>query len=516
MLYNNLFFTFLTLITVKSCSALPSQKFPVALNLHQELSPQDVNNLSKDQKQRAAFDVQTTIDEVQKLLALDPSLPRLTKGEIKELFERVAKEELEKSILNGDHKKENYMRYLMQALPYHSEEIETLDKLAKHAATTVAPSTPPEVPDGLKTLLQQHGLIDEEGKPVELAPVTPLFISVEDETEEESKSPEELLKDIKKASFVSPKDYEAFKPLDVNKSNVTSDMESFFKQFGLVDNEESKKNKKKQPTKATKTRQTDLNIPSIDSSYLIPGYSSLLDNIGIKTIKDKSNNKKPDNIKSLSQRSNVYKPSNKNVAAADDDYKKLEQLLETIRELEKLNASLTEKEVDRLNLQNYNFSDSLLANGPDPLQYHVQYSALKNEVKRQEPKDTEPTKLDLNGPLLESSLEATDDDNNDDEKEEENGKEEEKVPEKVLENKEKEEDLPPVTEPPTEEKKNSLEDEIEPIDDPEPIPPPRRSGFYMLFDWNTFLEVGEDPEKIVVRFDPKIGDPSRFLPVNVP
>lgn len=79
MLCNNLFFTLLTIITLKSYNALPSQKFSIAYNLHQELSPRDVNELGKDQRVKAALDVQTTIDEVQKLLTLDPSLPRLTK-----------------------------------------------------------------------------------------------------------------------------------------------------------------------------------------------------------------------------------------------------------------------------------------------------------------------------------------------------------------------------------------------------------------------------------------------------
>lgn len=79
MLCNNLFFIFLTLTTLKSLNALPAKNGPLAYNLHQELSPRDVNNLGKNQRVKAALDVQTTIDEVQKLLALDPSLPRLTK-----------------------------------------------------------------------------------------------------------------------------------------------------------------------------------------------------------------------------------------------------------------------------------------------------------------------------------------------------------------------------------------------------------------------------------------------------
>lgn len=79
MLCNDLFFALLAVITLKSCYALPSQKFPIAYNLHQDLSPRDVNELGKEHRIKAALDVQATIDEVQKLLTLDPTLPRLTK-----------------------------------------------------------------------------------------------------------------------------------------------------------------------------------------------------------------------------------------------------------------------------------------------------------------------------------------------------------------------------------------------------------------------------------------------------
>nr|XP_034171254.1 uncharacterized protein LOC117600235 [Osmia lignaria] len=54
--------------------------------------------------------------------------------------------------------------------------------------------------------------------------------------------------------------------------------------------------------------------------------------------------------------------------------------------------------------------------------------------------------------------------------------------------------------------------------EPDPaLPPKRKTGLYFLVDWNTFLEVGEDEkEKINLRFQPKVGDRTRFLPVTVP
>jgi len=53
---------------------------------------------------------------------------------------------------------------------------------------------------------------------------------------------------------------------------------------------------------------------------------------------------------------------------------------------------------------------------------------------------------------------------------------------------------------------------------PDPVlPTKRRNGLYFLVDWNTFLEVGdEDSEKVNLRFTPKVGDRTRFLPVSVP
>ncbi|CAL1680814.1 unnamed protein product [Lasius platythorax] len=53
---------------------------------------------------------------------------------------------------------------------------------------------------------------------------------------------------------------------------------------------------------------------------------------------------------------------------------------------------------------------------------------------------------------------------------------------------------------------------------PDPVlPTKRRSGLYFLVDWNTFLEVGdEDSEKVNLRFQPKVGDRTRFLPISIP
>lgn len=85
MILRRFFFAINALAIINICTSLLSQqqqlKSPTiaALNLHQSLSPRDINELGKDQRVKALLDVQTTIDEVQKLLNADPSLPRLTK-----------------------------------------------------------------------------------------------------------------------------------------------------------------------------------------------------------------------------------------------------------------------------------------------------------------------------------------------------------------------------------------------------------------------------------------------------
>ncbi|XP_017787325.1 PREDICTED: uncharacterized protein LOC108570025 [Nicrophorus vespilloides] len=46
---------------------------------------------------------------------------------------------------------------------------------------------------------------------------------------------------------------------------------------------------------------------------------------------------------------------------------------------------------------------------------------------------------------------------------------------------------------------------------------PKRTGFYYLVDWNTFLDIDNQKGKRVnLRFQPTIGDPKRFLSVSVP
>jgi hypothetical protein len=247
----------------------------------------------------------------------------------------------------------------------------------------------------------------------------------------------------------------------------------------------------------------------------------------------------------------VYQPK------PEEDYQKLQQLFVTIQELDKQNRNLTLADLEALNI--HGVSDSLLTKGPDPLTYN-EYDVSKNEVKRQEADfsglevgsttEESPTRVTLNfgtqgGQTVEEEIV------------------EETIVTKQDKNKQTLEivtptpavefvpELSPVTEAApipttvaevitttttprpattttatttpsqadTAARANSLADSFPKITGPVvevALPPPRRNGFYFYSDWNTFLEVGEEPNKVVIRFDPKIGDPSRFLEVNIP
>ncbi|XP_053951313.1 mucin-5AC [Anastrepha ludens] len=85
--------------------------------------PDSRNYLSRNEKQSLFKppELEETIEEVQRILAQDPSLPRLTRGEIEELYEKVTREEYQKSIAAGDMGRADSMRALMLVLPFNTD-----------------------------------------------------------------------------------------------------------------------------------------------------------------------------------------------------------------------------------------------------------------------------------------------------------------------------------------------------------------------------------------------------------
>ncbi|XP_036342255.1 mucin-5AC-like [Rhagoletis pomonella] len=104
----------LILLQIRPFSTLPTinQPFPDSRNY---FSPTEKQPLFKPPE------LEETIEEVQRILSQDPSLPRLTRGEIEELYEKVTREEYQKSIAAGDMGRADSMRALMLVLPYNTD-----------------------------------------------------------------------------------------------------------------------------------------------------------------------------------------------------------------------------------------------------------------------------------------------------------------------------------------------------------------------------------------------------------
>uniref|UniRef100_A0A182VQM5 Uncharacterized protein n=1 Tax=Anopheles minimus TaxID=112268 RepID=A0A182VQM5_9DIPT len=692
---------------------LPRRNDFVAYNLHRIIRPRDVNDLGVDQARKAMHDVHETIAEVQRLLALDPSLPRLTRGEIEELFENVTREELAKSLRAGDHHRAQHMRALMLVLPYHANNmspenmqkiytrppvtrmvgagsntkpmaVETIpitparlvassttttsttttittetpttagprtttaaipvttirfttprpttfhptlpermrdanyrkenlnDILASiglsqsseelstpptfrplpAAVTTIAPVPSsslapddtinnsinvddPKVAQELKELLRSFGLLKDADSAfsansplphaerlVDIQPAALVLhepLKVEESTstiEEPKKLSVETTGGLTQPS-VKADDYVAFKPLPIGTSSddadakpIDEELDALLKSFGLVGpGPRNKKSMHPEPTQQP-PMMVMKSVPSIDADLVAPQLMSVLGTLGIQM---KPGQQQPQASVSSGPTPIVRRrqktprkldppvdqtPSAAHLRVSNEDYQKLEQLWQTVKQLEKLNASLTDDSLDVLNPKHYNLSPSLLAQGPDPLLEGIDDRERLNEIKKRQEPATSTTTASA---VLNDDSVATESDSpfrfnlqlntNGSGGTTSEGSEQDDLVSKTTVNS----DIAPdtTTNPTTttsapkttttESARNAaLEDSFPASDlagDPvneEPLPPPRRNGFYFLYDWNSFLEVGEEPNKVIIRYNPQAGDPSRFLPVTVP
>lgn len=203
------------------------------------------------------------------------------------------------------------------------------------------------------------------------------------------------------------------------------------------------------------------------------------------------------------------------------DFARLQQLLVAIQNLDNFNRTENLSETERLRLR-----ESLLASlGPDPVNQNEIVNVLKKEIKRQSNEqkkedNSEPIRITLDlTATTEENIELTANEN--DASALLVGTAE--ALKYTVDNDVSSTVAPKTTtsaapKTSTESSRNgfdSFASDLDPVTQ-SPLPVPRKNGFYFLADWNSFLEVGEDPDKVIVRFDPKIGDPSRFIPVTVP
>ncbi|XP_018057820.1 PREDICTED: uncharacterized protein LOC108693389 [Atta colombica] len=300
--------------------------------------------------------------------------------------------------------------------------------------------------------------------------------------------------------------YTNFKPLPTSKIK-NEDMKEFLAKFGLGVSDNRQK----------KAMSISTERPSLIE--VIPNnMRQILENIGLISRKTSKTISKMESVEltKTTQQFHVFKPHEAHVKDKGERMK-INELLDKIRLVQEGKASA--KDVRKV-ADNLLATTKTLKDGPDPLSLEEMIKTyninVKNEVKRQQNlKETiETTTNDdraLSAPTESANISsttttmATIPTTSDSTKDSSNFRD----------------TLTPTAESSTFANTNlaALEESFGGTTRaPDPVlPTKQRNGLYFLLDWNTFLEVGdEESEKVNLRFEPKIGDRMRFLPVSVP
>lgn len=481
-----------------------------------------------------------------------------------------------------------------------STQLSTVPAKPKVTTTTISPTMTtkttttekPELTPELKELLESFGLLTNEKPPSHITAepyqdeFEPIFHNLKDESLSvnefrplpKSVTSTDIKDKIGGSLEISPDDFSSFKPLPIpddipGASN--NEFESLLKDYGILESEKLRDMKSVDDLQSAATKIQDRSdtsttletipesnrmeqVPEVDVAFLTPDLAKVLGAIGIKNVYNHKNEKtvKPNtNIIQTTETTTKIPVTTTTFASskapvtttiepleADNDIQKLHHLLDTIRQLESLNANIAVNQSDSTNSKNINsLSNSVSSNNiPNPLDdFYLADGSEKNEVKRQL-NSSAPTKvsLDLPGSTQVSTNKSNSDDFDiisnaelNDSKKNDSTTEESATTttpnerEGKKEEKNDSESASSDSSSKTEEAKNgSLTDladsfggdtGLDPVSE-EPLPLPKKNGFYFFSDWNSFLEVGEEPDKVVVRFDPKVGDPTQFVPVKIP
>lgn len=286
--------------------------------------------------------------------------------------------------------------------------------------------------------------------------------------------------DFTKADLNS-ESYIKFKPLPDN-GPTREDMQEFLEQFGLGRNSKDTRKQRNLDVVTSKKYLEDtseLNFDMVPESMRHVLIDLGLSNRNGKTIKREDIISGTSNLDKV-EKDHVFKPMETS-NTSEAELEKLNQLLDIIKQLEKLNRTVTEEDLTKIDMANLSELVNSLNNNDsvpldqqqlalDPLNFDT--GIIKNEVKRQE-SSTPSTTI--------STTEAS---------------------------------TPNL---------KDLEDSFggaANTDPPATIPAPTsgpKTGFYYLLDWNSFLDIDDQKGKRVnLRFQPKAGDPQQFIHVAVP
>lgn len=99
-------------------------------------TPNSLENVSADSSESdPKFNINSTIDEVQRLLALDPNLPRLSRTQIIDLIDNITQTDQQKaettteSDSDSEKSREEYQRSIMYVLPYNPNNYSNMAEL---------------------------------------------------------------------------------------------------------------------------------------------------------------------------------------------------------------------------------------------------------------------------------------------------------------------------------------------------------------------------------------------------
>ncbi|KAL2738006.1 hypothetical protein V1478_002092 [Vespula squamosa] len=288
--------------------------------------------------------------------------------------------------------------------------------------------------------------------------------------------------------------YKSFKPLPTSSTVQDEEMREFFARFGLGLNRQGK--------------AMNTEIPSVIE--VVPAeMRTILENIGlISNSRRNSNNSINYTLEETKSKYHVFKPHE---TTLNDDYQRsrINEFLDTVKLVQRGQADAKDFQKAATDLLE---NTKTLSGGPDPLSLEeiirVYNEDLKNEVKRQEEEAPSSTS-EQNSTESPSTTSGA-------------GTTEESTTTSDLAKAPVESDTPTETTTSATTTSTTTSRNLLDLENsfggstraPDPVlPAKRKSGLYFLVDWNTFLEVGEEgSEKIDLRFQPKVGDRSRFLP----
>ncbi|XP_072386504.1 uncharacterized protein [Diabrotica undecimpunctata] len=354
---------------------------------------------------------------------------------------------------------------------------------AQQTSTTTTTTVIPDVSDvvdnlspDMKDLLMNFGLIPNpnppEPEPENLSQVY------------ESYNPEK--------AEVKPDSYTGFKPLPED-NNSRNEMHELLARFGLGRNARKQKS-------LHKNKESDLEMVPEE-------YQKILQDIGFG---DKDEYVPAESQQHSTQSKHVFNPS-ENLYATKDEIEKLNKLSNVIKQLEHLNRTITDDDLQKIDTDTLKVLVQSLNNSladfegkplsldeqdaPDPLT--LEEDLMKNEVKREEG-TTEKLKEQGN-----STTEAP------------SSTEQETTTSESTDGTETPnmKDLEDSFGGPRDESTEASEAETQTETLPPP-PPKKPNGFYFLLDWNSFFDIDDQKgRRVNLRFQPKVGDPRLWYSV---